>query len=88
MLLEFQRLSNSRWRSCVRQDKSPRWVGVPNRSDFSLDPLVQKAVTLQGSFSHNWPVWEMVLSLLAAGKIDLRPVLNRVSPLDRVAGGF
>jgi L-iditol 2-dehydrogenase len=48
---------------------------------FSLDPLVQKAVTLQGSFSHNWPVWEEVLSLLATGKIDLSPVLNRVSPL-------
>ena len=48
---------------------------------FSLDPLVQKAVTLQGSFSHNWPVWEEVLSLLAAGKIDLAPVLNQVSPL-------
>ena len=48
---------------------------------FSLDPLVQKAVTLQGSFSHNWPVWEEVLSLLATGKIDLSPVLNQVSPL-------
>ena len=24
---------------------------------FSLDPLVQKNVTLQGSFSHNWPIW-------------------------------
>jgi L-iditol 2-dehydrogenase len=48
---------------------------------FSLDQLVQKAVTLQGSFSHNWPVWEEVLSLLAAGKIDLAPVLNQVSPL-------
>jgi alcohol dehydrogenase/L-iditol 2-dehydrogenase len=42
---------------------------------------VQKAVTLQGSFSHNWPVWEEVLSLLASGKIDLTPVLNQVSPL-------
>jgi alcohol dehydrogenase/L-iditol 2-dehydrogenase len=48
---------------------------------FSLDPLVQKAVTLQGSFSHNWPVWEQVLTLLATGKIDLTPLLNQVSPL-------
>jgi len=53
----------------------------PEPLGFSLDPLVQKAVTLQGSFSHNWPVWEEVLSLLAAGKIDLAPVLNQVSPL-------
>jgi alcohol dehydrogenase/L-iditol 2-dehydrogenase len=54
----------------------------PQPLNFSLDPLVQKAVTLQGSFSHNWPIWEKVLSLLASGKIDLTPVLNRVSPLN------
>ena len=53
----------------------------PQPLGFSLDPLVQKAVTLQGSFSHNWPIWEEVLSLLASGKIDLAPVLNQVSPL-------
>jgi alcohol dehydrogenase/L-iditol 2-dehydrogenase len=54
----------------------------PQPLNFSLDPLVQKAVTLQGSFSHNWPIWEKVLSLLASRKIDLDLVLNRVSPLD------
>ena len=53
----------------------------PQPLNFSLDPLVQKAVTLQGSFSHNWPVWELVLSLLASGKIDVSPILNRVVPL-------
>ena len=53
----------------------------PQPLNFSLDPLVQKAVTLQGSFSHNWTVWEKVLSLLASGKIDLTHVINRVSPL-------
>jgi L-iditol 2-dehydrogenase len=53
----------------------------PQPLGFSLDPLVQKAVKLQGSFSHNWPVWEQVIPLLATGKIDLTPLLNRVSPL-------
>jgi len=53
----------------------------PQPLNFSLDPLVQKAVTLQGSFSHNWPIWEKVIFLLASGKIDLEPILNRVSPL-------
>jgi len=53
----------------------------PQPLNFSLDQLVQKAATLQGSFSHNWLVWEKVLSLLASGKIDVDPVLNRVSPL-------
>jgi alcohol dehydrogenase/L-iditol 2-dehydrogenase len=53
----------------------------PQPLNFSLDPLVQKAVTLQGSFSHNWPIWEKVISLLASGKINLDLILNRVSPL-------
>ncbi|MGA2115615.1 MAG: zinc-binding dehydrogenase [Bryobacteraceae bacterium] len=54
----------------------------PQPLNFSLDQLVQKAVTLQGSYSHNWPIWEKVISLLASGKIDVDPVLNRVSSLD------
>ena len=53
----------------------------PQPLNFSLDQLVQKAVTLQGSYSHNWPIWEKVISLLASGKIDLEHILNRVSPL-------
>lgn len=53
----------------------------PQPLNFSLDPLVQKAVTLQGSFSHNWPIWEKVLSLLAGGRINLDPIVNRVAPL-------
>ncbi len=53
----------------------------PQPLNFSLDSLVLKAVTLQGSFSHNWPIWEKVISLLASGKVDLTHVLNRISPL-------
>lgn len=46
----------------------------PQPLGFSLDPLVAKAVTLQGSFSHTWPTWERVLKLLASGQIDLKPL--------------
>lgn len=48
----------------------------PQPLGFSLDPLVAKAVTLQGSFSHTWPTWERVLKLLASGQIDLKPLTN------------
>jgi L-iditol 2-dehydrogenase len=54
----------------------------PQPLGFSLDPLVQKNVTLQGSFSHNWPVWERVLALLASGRLDLRPILGGVWALE------
>jgi alcohol dehydrogenase/L-iditol 2-dehydrogenase len=60
----------------------------PQPLGFSLDQLVQKAVTLQGSFSHNWPIWEKVLSLLASGKLDINPVLNRISPLSEWREAF
>lgn len=54
----------------------------PQPLGFSLDPLVQKNVTLQGSFSHNWPIWERVLALLASGQLDVRPVLGGVWALE------
>ena len=55
----------------------------PQPCNFSLDPLVQKAATLQGSFSHNYPIWERVLSMLASNQLNLDRVLNRVAPLDQ-----
>ncbi|MCI0538191.1 MAG: zinc-binding dehydrogenase [Verrucomicrobiales bacterium] len=54
----------------------------PQPLGCSLDPLVQKAVTLQGSFSHNWPVWERVISMIGSGQINLEPVINRVARLE------
>ena len=54
----------------------------PQPLGFSLDPLVQKNVTLQGSFSHNWPIWERVLALLASGRLDVRPITGGVWPLE------
>lgn len=48
----------------------------PQPINFSLDPIVQKNVTLQGSFSHNWPVWERVLSLLASGQFNVQPIIG------------
>ena len=50
----------------------------PQPLNFSLDPLVQKNVTLQGSFSHNWPIWEKVLSLLASDTLDVKPIIGGV----------
>lgn len=54
----------------------------PQPLGFSLDPLVQKNITLQGSFSHNWPVWERVLAMLASGQLDVRPILGGVWKLE------
>jgi alcohol dehydrogenase/L-iditol 2-dehydrogenase len=53
----------------------------PQPLDFSLDPLVQKAARLQGSFSHNYPIWEKVIALLASGRLDPTPLVGRIEPL-------
>jgi alcohol dehydrogenase/L-iditol 2-dehydrogenase len=60
----------------------------PQPFNDSLDQLVKKAVTLQGSFSHNWPIWESVISLLGSDRIDLDPILSRVVPLSDWRGVF
>jgi len=54
----------------------------PQPLGYSLDPLVQKAVTLRGSFSHTYPVWERVVQLLGKGVLDPRPLVSRVAPLE------
>ncbi len=50
----------------------------PQPLGFSLDPLVQKNIRLQGSFSHNWPIWEKVISLMAGGSLDVKPIIGGV----------
>jgi len=54
----------------------------PQPLNFSLDPLVQKAVTLQGSFSHTFRNWEKVVEMLASNQINLDPIISRVAALD------
>jgi alcohol dehydrogenase/L-iditol 2-dehydrogenase len=54
----------------------------PQPFGFSLDPLVQKNVTLAGSFSHNWPIWERVISMIVSRQINLEPVISRIAGLE------
>ncbi len=63
----------------VRPNGSITKVGWgPKPFNATLDPLVQKNVTLQGSFSHNWPIWEKVLTLLSTKKLDVKPIIGGV----------
>jgi alcohol dehydrogenase/L-iditol 2-dehydrogenase len=60
----------------------------PQPLGFSLDPIVQKAVRLQGSFSHNWPVWERVIALLGSGALDVAPLVGGLFPLREWKAAF
>jgi alcohol dehydrogenase/L-iditol 2-dehydrogenase len=67
---------------CIRPAGEIIKVGWgPQPLGFSLDLLVQKNVTLHGSFSHNWPVWERVISMLVSGQIDVTPIISKVCDL-------
>ncbi len=68
------------WISKVGWGKDP--VG------FSLDPMVQKNVTLQGSFSHTWATWERVLSLLASGALPAEKIVGGTWKLDQWQEAF
>ncbi len=60
----------------------------PKPLGFSLDPLVQKAVTLQGAFSHTYPTWEAVLELLADGALQPQSLIGGVEPLENWQRAF
>jgi alcohol dehydrogenase/L-iditol 2-dehydrogenase len=60
----------------------------PQPLNFSLDRLVQKNVTLQGSFSHNWPIWERIIRLIATGALDVRPITGGVWPIAKWQDAF
>ncbi len=53
----------------------------PKPLDLSLDPLLAKAVTLQGVFSHTWDTWERALRLEATGQVNLRALISHRVPL-------
>ena len=54
----------------------------PQPLNYSLDTMVQKAVTVQGSFSHNWPIWERVLRMIHTEQINLDPIISKIDRLE------
>jgi L-iditol 2-dehydrogenase len=55
---------------------------------YSLDQLVQKNITLRGSFSHNWPIWEKVIALLSGGSLDVKPIIGGIWPITQWEEAF
>jgi L-iditol 2-dehydrogenase len=60
----------------------------PQPLGFSLDPLVAKAVTMYGCFSHTWDTWERVLALFASGRLNPETVLDGIYSLENWKPGF
>lgn len=61
----------------------------PEPFGHSLDPIVAKQLTLRGSFSHTWAVWERVLALLASGAGEVvEQIIGWEGSLEEWAAGF
>jgi L-iditol 2-dehydrogenase len=41
------------------------------QASFQFSLIEKKNLTVQGSFSHNWPVWEEAISIVKNGNVDL-----------------
>jgi alcohol dehydrogenase/L-iditol 2-dehydrogenase len=67
----------------TRPDGQVTKVGwSPDLVPINVNPLVQKNVRLQGSFSHNYPVWERVIHLLDRGLTHPDAIVGLTSPLE------
>jgi alcohol dehydrogenase/L-iditol 2-dehydrogenase len=67
----------------TRPDGQVTKVGwSPDLVPVNLNPLVQKNIRLQGSFSHNFPIWERVIHLLDRRLTKPESIVGLTSPLD------
>jgi alcohol dehydrogenase/L-iditol 2-dehydrogenase len=54
----------------------------------NINPLVQKNLRLQGSFSHTFPIWERVIHLLDRRSTLPEEIVGLTSPLDEWREAF
>jgi L-iditol 2-dehydrogenase len=67
----------------TRPDGQVTKVGwSPDLVPVNLNPLVQKNLRLQGSFSHNFPIWERVIHLLDRRLTRPETIVGMTSPLE------
>lgn len=60
----------------------------PQPLGFTLDPLVKKAVTLYGCYSHTWATWEAVLRLFASRRLHPEGIIGHIYPIDEWEAAF
>jgi alcohol dehydrogenase/L-iditol 2-dehydrogenase len=73
----------------ARPDGQVTKVGwSPSNVPIDLNPLVQGNVRLQGSFSHNYPMWEKVIGLLTEDLIMADEIVGLETTLEDWAAAF
>jgi L-iditol 2-dehydrogenase len=73
----------------ARPDGQVTKVGwSPDTVAVDINPLVQRNLRLQGSFSHNYPVWERVIHLLDRGLTKAETIVGLRAPLEHWREAF
>ncbi|MGB2717734.1 MAG: zinc-binding dehydrogenase [Vicinamibacterales bacterium] len=73
----------------TRPDGQVTKVGwSPDAVVLDMNPLVQRNIRLQGSFSHNYPVWERVIHLLDRGLTLPETIVGLRAPLEKWREAF
>ncbi len=60
----------------------------PEPIGFSLDLLLTKAATLQGTYGHNRQAWENVIRLLDAGRLSVKSLVSHILPIAEWRKGY
>lgn len=58
------------------------------QASFQFSLIEKKNLTVQGSFSHNWPIWERAISLVENRKVDLSSLITHKVALENWKHGF
>ncbi len=60
----------------------------PDNIPIDMNPLVQKNIKLQGSFSHTYPMWEKVIRLLSTGQMMPEVIVGLKTSIEDWFNGF
>ena len=65
-------------------------LGLPTKplERFNIAHLVLTEKVLKGSFTHSPQTWNRTISLFTGGKINVKPLISHVLPLEEVVHGF
>ena len=58
------------------------------QASFQFSLIEKKNLTVQGSFSHNWPIWEKAISLVENEEVDLSTIISHKIELNDWKRGF
>jgi threonine dehydrogenase-like Zn-dependent dehydrogenase len=64
-------------------------IGYDSKApEFSLNPLLDKGVSLKGHFGYDWVSWRNCIRLLGKGVLRMGPLITHTLPLSKWEEGF